>query len=71
MQKTKRALPKPRVLKIGYSHYERMNEDRRLISRNVPFLRMSGDWLQDAGFDVGKHVRVYVSDRCITILVEP
>ena len=70
MPKTKKDLPRPRVLRIGYSHYERRDEDRGLISRNVPFLRLSGDWLQNAGFDVGERVRVHVAERCITILVD-
>ena len=64
------SLPRPRVLKIGYNHYERRNEDRQLISRSVPFLRLSGDWLQNAGFTVGQRVRVHIAERCITIILE-
>ena len=71
MAKKIKALSKPRLLKIGYSYYEHRREGRWTGSKAVPFLRLSGIWLDNAGFAVGQHVRVHVSKNRITIRVEP
>lgn len=65
-------LPKPRSLKIGYQYYEsrHTNMDNRYQPRKVPFLRLSGDWLQAAGFEVGQKARVQVTAHGITIVAE-
>ena len=65
-------LPKPRSLKIGYQYYESQhkNIDSRYQPRKVPFLRLSGDWLQAAGFAVGQKAKVQVTARGITIVAE-
>ncbi|AZR32791.1 type I addiction module toxin, SymE family [Xanthomonas vasicola] len=44
--------------------------ERRTRPRQVPFLRLSGDWLQAAGFWVGQKARVQVTKRGITIVAE-
>ncbi|MFL8902046.1 type I toxin-antitoxin system SymE family toxin [Xanthomonas vasicola] len=72
MAKQYRTAPKPRFLKIGYQYYESQHKDmeRRTRPRQVPFLRLSGDWLQAAGFRVGQKARVQVTKRGITIVAE-
>lgn len=72
MAARKKTQAKPRVLKIGYQYYESQHKDRERSyrPRQVPFLRLSGDWLQAAGFSVGKKARVQVTSRGITIVAE-
>jgi toxic protein SymE len=64
--------PKPRYLTVGYQVYESRHKDRRYRyrSRQVPFLRLSGDWLSAAGFTVGQRARIQVTDQGIVILPE-
>lgn len=64
--------PKPRRLTIGYQVYESQckHEQRRYKPRQVPFLRLSGDWLFTAGFKVGQKARVQVTDQGILISPE-
>ena len=54
----KTVLPKPRFLKVGYHYYESQSQERCCSSRRVPNLRLCGDWLQAAGFEVGQKARV-------------
>ena len=72
MAKQPRTAPKPRFLTIGYQYYESQHKDieRRTRPRQVPFLRLSGDWLQAAGFTVGQKARVQLTKRGITIVAE-
>ena len=72
MTTQRKKLPKPRFLKIGYQYYESQhkNIDSRYPPRKVPFLRLSGDWLQAAGFAVGQKARVQVTAHGITIVAE-
>ncbi|AZR25425.1 type I toxin-antitoxin system SymE family toxin [Xanthomonas vasicola pv. arecae] len=72
MAKQQRTAPKPRFLTIGYQYYESQQKDIELRTRprQVPFLRLSGDWLQAAGFRVGQKARVQVTKRGITIVAE-
>ncbi|RZA26523.1 MAG: type I addiction module toxin, SymE family [Proteobacteria bacterium] len=44
--------------------------DRRTRPRQVPFLRLSGDWLQAAGFTVGQKARVQVTESGLMIVPE-
>lgn len=64
--------PKPRYLTIGYQVYESRHKDKQLRyrPRQVPFLRLSGDWLSAAGFTVGQRARIQVTDQGIVILPE-
>lgn len=64
--------PKSRHLTISYQVYESQckNGHRRYQPRQVPFLRLSGDWLSAAGFKVGQKARVQVTDHGILILPE-
>lgn len=72
MSKQHRTAPKPRFLTIGYQYYESYHKDRepRFRSRQVPILRLSGDWLKAAGFEVGQKARVQVTKRSIVIVAE-
>lgn len=56
-----------RLIKIGYSFYT-YRRDHRPPPPAVPYLRLRGYWLQQAGFAVGQKVSVQVADRCITIV---
>ena len=40
------------VKKVGRYH---MQKDKR-----VPSLKLSGDWFREAGFEIGKHVKIKV-----------
>ncbi|APP78389.1 SymE family type I addiction module toxin [Xanthomonas hortorum] len=70
--KRKTAQPELRFLTVGYQVYESKHKDveRRTWPRQVPFLRLSGDWLQAAGFSVGQKAQVQVTERGITIIAE-
>ena len=72
MAAKKKVLPKPRFLTVGYQFYESQHKDieRRTRSRQVPFFRLSGDWVQAAGFTVGQKARVQVTERGIMIVAE-
>ena len=72
MAKQHRTAPKPRFLTIGDQYYESQHKDieQRTRPRQVPFLRLSGDWLQAAGFTVGQKARVLVTKRGIMIVAE-
>lgn len=72
MAARKKTQPKPRLLKIGYQYYESQHhdEERRRRPRQVPLLRLSGDWLRAAGFMVGQKARVRVTARGIMIVAE-
>ena len=66
----KTVLPKPRLLKFGYHYYESQSQERCCSSRRVPHLRLCGDWLQAAGFEVGQKARVQVTEKGIMIVAE-
>ena len=72
MAKQHRTAPRPRFLTIGYQYYQSQHKDKecRYRPRQVPFLRLSGDWLQAAGFEVGQKARVEVTKRGINIVAE-
>jgi toxic protein SymE len=72
MTEKDRTAPKQRCLTVGYQYYESRHKDRecRYRPRQVPFLRLSGDWLKAAGFKVGRKARVQVTDSGITIMAE-
>ncbi|WP_082582693.1 SymE family type I addiction module toxin [Frateuria sp. Soil773] len=55
-----------RLLTIGYSFYIYKRSHRR-PPPPVPYLRLRGFWLRQAGFAVGQRVRVDVIDGRITI----
>ena len=61
---------KPRRLTVGYHHYDIYGEFGWIGSRAVPKLRMSGNWLRQAGFEVGQRVNVHVAERRIIISLE-
>jgi hypothetical protein len=50
-----------RRLKVGYASGDQPGSD-------VPFLRLSGRWLRDAGFPIGRNVKVEVSEGRLTIV---
>ena len=68
--KKKTVQPKPRFLKVGYHYYESQSTERCCSSRRVPHLRLCGDWLQAAGFEVGQKARVQVTEKGIMIVAE-
>jgi len=72
MTKQHGTAPKPRFLTVGYQVYESQHKDKRCRyrPRQVPFLRLSGDWLFSAGFTIGQKARIQVTDQGIAILPE-
>lgn len=67
-----KSLPATRLLTISYQYYLSQHKDseKRYRPRQVPFLRLSGDWLQAAGFSVGKKARVQVTERGLMIVID-
>jgi hypothetical protein len=51
---------KPRKLKVGYKPLKSPGVE-------VPFLPLRGRWLRDAGFDIGRSVKIEVSEGRLTI----
>jgi toxic protein SymE len=51
---------KPRRLTVGYASTDTPGVD-------VPYLRLRGRWLQDAGFVIGPHVKIEVNEGRMTI----
>ena len=51
---------KPRRLTVGY-------KPLKSPGVNVPYLRLHGRWLKDAGFEIGRGVKVEVSEGRLTI----
>ena len=51
---------KPRRLTVGYASTDTPGVD-------VPYVRLRGRWLQDAGFVIGRHVKIEVSEGRMTI----
>jgi hypothetical protein len=51
---------KPRRLKMGYAATDKPGVD-------VPFLRLRGQWLKVAGFDIGRNVTIDVSEGRLLI----
>lgn len=51
---------KPRRLIVGYFSTKKRGVD-------VPYLRIFGRWMQDAGFVIGRHVKIDVSEGRLTI----
>lgn len=72
MTAKKASLPKSRRLTVGYQVYESRHKDmeHRYRLRQVPFLRLSGDWLSEVGFMVGRKARVQVTNQGIVIQPE-
>ena len=59
---------KPRLLSITGSCYEYQLHGRWPRPPEVPYLRLRGYWLQQAGFSAGQRVKVHVADECVTIV---
>jgi toxic protein SymE len=51
---------RPRRLTVGYKPLKSPGVE-------VPYLRLRGRWLKDAGFEIGRSVRVDVSEGRLTI----
>jgi hypothetical protein len=57
-----------RTLTITGSCYEYQLDGRWPRPPEVPYLRLRGYWLQEAGFSVRQRVQVHIADQCITIV---
>lgn len=55
---------KSRVIKM-HSEYRKKKYDQNF--RKVPVLKLSGDWLEDAGFYPSKIINVQVENDCLII----
>lgn len=62
-----RTPPTSRSLTVGYSP-ETPRRAFQLSPSPIPYLRLRGHWLRQAGFDVGQKVSIRISDGCITIV---
>lgn len=61
-------LHNPRTLTITGARYEYQLDGRWPRPPEVPYLRLRGYWLQQAGFSVRQRVQVHIADQCITIV---
>lgn len=61
----------PRLLSVSGSCYDYQLNGRWPRPPEVPFLRLRGYWLQQAGFSVGQRVQVHIADQRITIVPVP
>lgn len=61
--------PSSRRLTIGYHTRDRRRDGFWAGTRKVPYLHLSGVWLQQAGFPIGGQVRLQVQDG--RIVIEP
>jgi toxic protein SymE len=68
---TKTHFPAARLLKIGYHYYEQRKDGFWARPKQVPHLRLQGQWMQDAGFAVGERVQLQITDRRIVIVPAP
>lgn len=59
---------RPRLLSISSSRYDYQLDGRWPHPPEVPYLRLRGYWLQQAGFSAGQRVKVHIADGCITIV---
>lgn len=63
---------KPRRLTVSYTHPESRAVRARDLLAPMPFLRLQGRWLDQAGFAIGANVRVQVSSgRLVLEVIEP
>jgi len=60
---------KPRRLKVGYFYPDSRASRSNAQSLPMPFLRLCGRWLDDAGFTIGRNVRVEVNEG--RLMIEP
>lgn len=51
---------RPRQLTVGYGSTDKPGVD-------VPYMRLRGQWLQDAGFIIGRHVKIEISQGRLLI----
>lgn len=61
-----------RQLKVGYGFYERRARDARqtLAPRPVPWIRLKGQWLAEAGFTIDARLKIRVMRGCLVVTVE-
>ena len=59
---------KARRLTVGHSYLESHNANSNRPTKRVPHVRLCGLWLKDAGFTIGQHIKVEVSEGRLTIV---
>ena len=64
--------PQPRPARVPYflTLTTRLVPRRTMEEARVPYLRMSGRWLEEHGFAIGSAVRVLVEQGRVTLLSE-
>ena len=59
---------KARRLTVGCSNQETHSPKSELPTKSVPYVRLCGLWLKDAGFAIGQRIKVEVSEGRLTIV---
>ena len=54
-----------RLMKVGYICRDKASARGR--SYDVPFIRMAGNWLADAGFGIGDQIQVEVKENQLVV----
>jgi Toxin SymE, type I toxin-antitoxin system len=60
-----------RRMTIGTAHYPALHGRDPGGDREVPYIRLRGQWLQRAGFTPNGRLRVRVLDGCLVMTCEP
>jgi hypothetical protein len=71
-QNVRRHAPQPRPARVPYilTLSSRRIPRRSLAEAHVPYLRMSGRWLEEHGFVIGSAVQVVVEHGRVTLISE-
>jgi hypothetical protein len=56
------------ALRASIRRLRRTNVREKAAAQDVPYLRRRGRWLQGAGFAIGRHVRIDVSEGQVNIV---
>ena len=60
-----------RQIKVSQYHYMHPRKDNPLGNgRNVPWIQLKGDWLQQAGFNIDTPIKVRVMDGCLVLTAQ-
>lgn len=58
---------KARRMRVSYIYRDSRKSETSSPSRPNPYLRLQGRWLKEAGFTIGRSVRVEVAQGRLTI----
>jgi len=70
-QSKKSKICQERRIKVNQAHYlYRLKDDQAGAGRPVPWIRLKGHWLQQAGFEINTPVKIRVMEGCLVLTTE-